>query len=139
VLCCAVLCCAVHAVAQGTNCPALCCAALCMLCSFDVLCFFCYAVHAVLCCALLAEPHGACAVPCCAVPCCAVLAVQVPPGHVWLQGDNLILSRDSREYGPVPLALVKGRVVAQVREMPQALAMPATLPWIKFLAETCDQ
>jgi hypothetical protein len=47
------------------------------------------------------------------MPCCAV---QVPRGHVWLQGDNLILSRDSREYGPVPLALVKGRVIAQVRQ-----------------------
>jgi hypothetical protein len=33
---------------------------------------------------------------------------------VWLQGDNLLLSRDSREYGPVPLALVKGRVLLQV-------------------------
>eukprot|EP00879_Flechtneria_rotunda_P012745 GHRR01013309.1.p1 GENE.GHRR01013309.1~~GHRR01013309.1.p1 ORF type:complete len:156 (+),score=33.31 GHRR01013309.1:197-664(+) len=40
--------------------------------------------------------------------------VKVPPGHVWLQGDNLLLSRDSREYGPVPLALLRGRVVAQV-------------------------
>uniref|UniRef100_A0A383VE91 Peptidase S26 domain-containing protein n=1 Tax=Tetradesmus obliquus TaxID=3088 RepID=A0A383VE91_TETOB len=44
----------------------------------------------------------------------APVQIQVPPGHVWLQGDNLILSRDSREYGPVPLALVKGRVVAQL-------------------------
>ncbi len=40
--------------------------------------------------------------------------LQVPKGHVWLQGDNIILSRDSREYGPIPLALVKGRVVFQV-------------------------
>jgi Signal peptidase, peptidase S26 len=38
---------------------------------------------------------------------------QVPRGHVWLQGDNLLLSRDSREYGPVPLALLRGRVIAQ--------------------------
>lgn len=40
--------------------------------------------------------------------------LQVPTGHVWLQGDNLIMSRDSREYGPVPLALVRGRVVCQI-------------------------
>jgi inner membrane protease subunit 1 len=33
---------------------------------------------------------------------------------VWLQGDNGPMSRDSREYGPVPLALVRGRVVCQV-------------------------
>lgn len=39
---------------------------------------------------------------------------QVPPGHIWLEGDNLIVSRDSREYGPVPLALVRGRAVLQV-------------------------
>lgn len=40
--------------------------------------------------------------------------MQVPPGHMWLQGDNLNVSRDSRDYGPVPLGLVKGRAVLQV-------------------------
>jgi hypothetical protein len=40
--------------------------------------------------------------------------LQVPPGHIWLQGDNLTMSRDSREYGPVPLAMLKGRVMLQV-------------------------
>ncbi|RUS21821.1 IMP1 inner mitochondrial membrane peptidase-like protein [Endogone sp. FLAS-F59071] len=38
----------------------------------------------------------------------------VPPGHVWLGGDNMSNSTDSRLYGPVPLALVKGRVFARV-------------------------
>jgi inner membrane protease subunit 1 len=33
---------------------------------------------------------------------------------MWLQGDNLNVSRDSRDYGPVPLGLVKGRAVLQV-------------------------
>lgn len=35
-------------------------------------------------------------------------------------GDNLPESRDSRTYGPVPLALIKGKVIAKVwpwREM----------------------
>lgn len=41
--------------------------------------------------------------------------VVVPKGHVWLSGDNADESRDSRQYGPVPLALVKGRIVAKVR------------------------
>lgn len=41
--------------------------------------------------------------------------VAVPRGHVWLQGDNLPASRDSREYGPVPLALLTGRAVCAVR------------------------
>lgn len=37
--------------------------------------------------------------------------VTVPKGHVFLGGDNLACSTDSREYGPVPLALVKGKIV----------------------------
>lgn len=39
---------------------------------------------------------------------------RVPDGHVWLEGDNAPLSRDSRHYGPIPIALLKGRVVARV-------------------------
>ncbi|KAK5939079.1 Mitochondrial inner membrane peptidase complex subunit [Knufia obscura] len=35
--------------------------------------------------------------------------IQVPEGHVWLEGDNLSWSRDSRFFGPVPMALLKGR------------------------------
>jgi signal peptidase I len=34
---------------------------------------------------------------------------QVPPGTVYLLGDNLPSSRDSRAFGPVPLARVLGR------------------------------
>ncbi|XP_012682421.1 mitochondrial inner membrane protease subunit 1 [Clupea harengus] len=34
----------------------------------------------------------------------------VPKGHVWLEGDNLRNSTDSRSYGPVPYALIRGRV-----------------------------
>ncbi|XP_072528070.1 mitochondrial inner membrane protease subunit 1 isoform X1 [Salminus brasiliensis] len=34
----------------------------------------------------------------------------VPRGHVWLEGDNLHNSTDSRSYGPVPYALIRGRV-----------------------------
>jgi len=40
--------------------------------------------------------------------------LQVPPGHVWLEGDNPKESLDSRYYGPVPLALIQGRVTHQV-------------------------
>jgi hypothetical protein len=40
--------------------------------------------------------------------------IVVPDGHVWLQGDNESNSTDSRHYGPVPEALVKGIVIARI-------------------------
>lgn len=41
-------------------------------------------------------------------------ALTVPPGHVWLAGDNASNSSDSRFYGPVPLGLLRGRVRGRV-------------------------
>ncbi|XP_075910476.1 mitochondrial inner membrane protease subunit 1-like [Petromyzon marinus] len=38
----------------------------------------------------------------------------VPLGHVWLEGDNAANSTDSRSYGPVPYALIRGRVCLKV-------------------------
>nr|OQO18067.1 hypothetical protein B0A51_14546 [Rachicladosporium sp. CCFEE 5018] len=38
---------------------------------------------------------------------------QVPEGHCWVAGDNQEWSRDSRMFGPLPLGLVKGKVVAR--------------------------
>jgi mitochondrial inner membrane protease subunit 1 len=37
--------------------------------------------------------------------------IVVPEGHVWLEGDNPLQSTDSRDYGPVPLGLVRGKIV----------------------------
>ncbi len=37
--------------------------------------------------------------------------VIVPRGHCWLLGDNRSLSRDSRRFGPVPLAFLTGKVI----------------------------
>lgn len=39
----------------------------------------------------------------------------VPEGHVWLEGDNPSNSSDSRTYGPIPLAMIRGRVFFKVR------------------------
>jgi len=41
--------------------------------------------------------------------------VVVPKGQLWLMGDNADFSRDSRDYGPVPLSLVRGTLWARVR------------------------
>ncbi|GAA6058547.1 hypothetical protein JCM10212_006986 [Sporobolomyces blumeae] len=46
---------------------------------------------------------------------------KVPQGHVWLAGDNASNSTDSRDYGPVPIAMVRGRVVAKIWPKPQWL------------------
>lgn len=42
------------------------------------------------------------------------IPLDVPPGHLWLEGDNQSVSVDSRVYGPVPLGLVQGRILARV-------------------------
>lgn len=38
----------------------------------------------------------------------------VPRGHVWLQGDNINNSTDSREFGALPMGLIIGRVVLRI-------------------------
>lgn len=38
--------------------------------------------------------------------------MQVPEGHCWIAGDNLTVSRDSRLFGPLPLALVEAKAIA---------------------------
>ncbi|RDL39431.1 uncharacterized protein BP5553_03771 [Venustampulla echinocandica] len=40
--------------------------------------------------------------------------LQVPKGHCWVVGDNLLWSKDSRHFGPLPMALIKGKVIAKV-------------------------
>ncbi|PVH13813.1 uncharacterized protein CXQ87_001931 [Candidozyma duobushaemuli] len=39
-------------------------------------------------------------------------ADQGPEGHVWVTGDNLNLSVDSRTLGCVPMGLIKGKIFA---------------------------
>lgn len=42
------------------------------------------------------------------------LKVEVPPGHIWVEGDNKENSKDSRSFGPLPLVLVDGIVRARI-------------------------
>ncbi len=53
--------------------------------------------------------------------------IVVPRGHVWVNGDNLPYSRDSRRYGPVPMGLIQGRAVLKVGCILNALQMCANL------------
>jgi signal peptidase I len=38
----------------------------------------------------------------------------IPPGHVWLLGDNPDLSIDSRGYGPVKNQCLRGQVILKL-------------------------
>lgn len=49
--------------------------------------------------------------------------LRVPPGHVAVLGDARHRSTDSRVFGPVPLELVDGLVVARVAPSPRLLAV----------------
>jgi mitochondrial inner membrane protease subunit 1 len=40
---------------------------------------------------------------------------QIPVDQIWLLGDNPLNSHDSRHYGPVPMSMLKGRVVRKIR------------------------
>lgn len=40
--------------------------------------------------------------------------VIVPRGHVWIEGDNVENSSDSRHYGPIPQGLIKSRAVGRL-------------------------
>ncbi|XP_042943885.1 mitochondrial inner membrane protease subunit 1 isoform X2 [Carya illinoinensis] len=42
--------------------------------------------------------------------------VVVPKGHVWIEGDNIYASRDSRQFGPVPYGLLEGKAFCKILE-----------------------
>lgn len=43
-----------------------------------------------------------------------VRGVQIPEGHCWVAGDNQEHSRDSRLFGPQPLAMIRGKAIARL-------------------------
>ncbi|KAL4267607.1 Mitochondrial Inner Membrane Protease Subunit 1 [Pleurotus pulmonarius] len=40
--------------------------------------------------------------------------VVIPKGHLWISGDNAAMSRDSRDYGPVSMSLVRAKLRARI-------------------------
>lgn len=38
----------------------------------------------------------------------------VPKGHVWVEGDNKHNSTDSNMYGPIPIGLIRGRLLFRI-------------------------
>ncbi|GFP94215.1 mitochondrial inner membrane protease subunit 1 [Phtheirospermum japonicum] len=41
-------------------------------------------------------------------------SLKVSKGHVWIQGDNIYSSNNSRQLGPIPYGLVLGKVICRV-------------------------
>ncbi|KAJ8761298.1 hypothetical protein K2173_001354 [Erythroxylum novogranatense] len=40
--------------------------------------------------------------------------ILVPKGHIWIEGDNIYASRDSRNFGAVPYGLLHGKLFWRV-------------------------
>ncbi|OMP02548.1 Peptidase S26A, signal peptidase I [Corchorus capsularis] len=40
--------------------------------------------------------------------------IVVPKGHVWVEGDNIYASKDSRLYGAIPYGLIRGKAFWKV-------------------------
>ncbi|XP_029411063.1 mitochondrial inner membrane protease subunit 1 isoform X3 [Nannospalax galili] len=57
-------------------------------------------------------------------------AIKVPRGHVWLEGDNLQNSTDSRYYGPIPYGLIRGRIFFKLQRKSET-SLHTTQLWRK--------
>lgn len=60
---------------------------------------------------------------------------QLGPDELFLLGDNSAASRDSRDFGPIPLADVLGRPVWVVRPLGSARPLEGGVPWVPRVVE----
>lgn len=58
--------------------------------------------------------------------------VRVPYGHVWVEGDNWRLSRDSNYYGPISKSLINGKAICVVLPFSRWWSRP----WEKYKIKT---
>lgn len=45
--------------------------------------------------------------------------VHVPPGHVWVEGDEPFFSDDSNLFGPIPAALIDSKLIGILWPLPR--------------------
>lgn len=41
-------------------------------------------------------------------------SIYIKPGQIWVEGDNRLNSTDSRNYGQIPMGLIKSKVLARI-------------------------
>ncbi|OTA32646.1 hypothetical protein BTJ68_07741 [Hortaea werneckii EXF-2000] len=58
--------------------------------------------------------------------------VEIPPGHVWVEGDNWRKTRDSNWYGPISKSLIQGKASAVVWPWDRS----GSKPWESFMSKT---
>ncbi|KAF8076265.1 peptidase S24/S26A/S26B/S26C [Lyophyllum atratum] len=52
------------------------------------------------------------------------LIVHVPPGHVWVEGDEPFFSDDSNLFGPIPAALIDSKLIGILWPLPRFGRLP---------------